>query len=274
MAMTISAAAALAVAFLARPVDTGAVCAEGSFYHRCDCKLLKKQERISLAEAARRDLEPDTACSPPHIPPELLPVSRTMLRHCVESTIPKWGRVRVADLTGEPSLGESGGEGNESAMILVDGDGTMSPRTTGSTAIRRGEIVSTARKGAHSLEASTALKHNVTRGKGTFEHQSSETLNVELAFSDLGNAATFDCSTVRRAWDQLFDAVDDATVEKLLADYPTGVLVEEVKVGMTTAQVEGLMGSPERKADLGSKVVYFYPRMKLTFVGGKLADVE
>lgn len=53
---------------------------------------------------------------------------------------------------------------------------------------------------------------------------------------------------------------------------PSGV--PSIKVGMTTAEVTGVLGQPEKIVNLGAKVVYFYPQMKATFVDGKLTDVE
>ena len=48
----------------------------------------------------------------------------------------------------------------------------------------------------------------------------------------------------------------------------------EVKLGMTPDQVEGAVGKPDKKINLGPKQIYIYKDMKITFIGGKVADVQ
>jgi hypothetical protein len=38
--------------------------------------------------------------------------------------------------------------------------------------------------------------------------------------------------------------------------------------------VEDILGKPERIVDLGAKVIYVYKDMKVTFVDGKVTDVQ
>jgi hypothetical protein len=47
-----------------------------------------------------------------------------------------------------------------------------------------------------------------------------------------------------------------------------------IALGQTRAQVEDILGKPERIVDLGAKVIYVYKDMKVTFVDGKVADVQ
>lgn len=47
-----------------------------------------------------------------------------------------------------------------------------------------------------------------------------------------------------------------------------------VSLGLTIDQVVGILGQPERLANLGSKKIYSYKDMKITFVGGKVSDIE
>jgi hypothetical protein len=47
-----------------------------------------------------------------------------------------------------------------------------------------------------------------------------------------------------------------------------------VSLGLTIDQVVGMLGQPERLANLGSKKIYSYKDMKITFVGGKVSDIE
>jgi len=48
----------------------------------------------------------------------------------------------------------------------------------------------------------------------------------------------------------------------------------EVKIGQTTDQVTAALGQPVQIFNLGAKVVYKYKSLKVTFVNGKVSDVE
>ena len=48
----------------------------------------------------------------------------------------------------------------------------------------------------------------------------------------------------------------------------------EVTVGQTPDQVVAALGNPARKAKVGSKDIYFYKDLKVTFVNGKVSDVQ
>jgi serine/threonine protein kinase/tetratricopeptide (TPR) repeat protein len=48
----------------------------------------------------------------------------------------------------------------------------------------------------------------------------------------------------------------------------------KVSLGQTTDQVEANFGKPKIIANLGSKIIYVYPDMKVTFVDGKVIDVQ
>jgi len=47
-----------------------------------------------------------------------------------------------------------------------------------------------------------------------------------------------------------------------------------VELGQTPEQVQAILGQPERMANLGSKQIYFYKDMKVTFLNGKVTDVQ
>jgi hypothetical protein len=47
-----------------------------------------------------------------------------------------------------------------------------------------------------------------------------------------------------------------------------------VSLGLTIDQVVAIVGQPDRLADLGSKKIYSYKDMKITFVGGKVSDIQ
>ena len=47
-----------------------------------------------------------------------------------------------------------------------------------------------------------------------------------------------------------------------------------IALGQTKDQVEATFGQPPKKATLGAKEIYYYPDMKVTFVDGKVSDVN
>jgi hypothetical protein len=49
---------------------------------------------------------------------------------------------------------------------------------------------------------------------------------------------------------------------------------QSIEKGMTTDQVEGAMGKPEKIVNLGPKKIYVYKDLKVTFVNGKVFDVQ
>lgn len=113
------------------------------------------------------------------------------------------------------------------------------------------------------------LKHSITRGRGQLQHQSEEYLNFGLSMP-----LDLDCARFKAAWQTLFAKATDAESEPFVKANPSGVPVPEVKEGMTPAEVEAVLGAPERKASVAGKTIYFYPRMKVTFTGGKVSAIE
>jgi len=49
---------------------------------------------------------------------------------------------------------------------------------------------------------------------------------------------------------------------------------QQIQMGMTTDQVQQAMGKPEKIVNLGPKQIYVYKDLKVTFLGGKVADVQ
>ncbi len=54
----------------------------------------------------------------------------------------------------------------------------------------------------------------------------------------------------------------------------TAVNTKTIGLGQARAEVEAILGKPERIVDLGAKVTYVYKDMKVIFVDGKVADVQ
>jgi hypothetical protein len=47
-----------------------------------------------------------------------------------------------------------------------------------------------------------------------------------------------------------------------------------ISMGMTTNEVEGILGRPKDVANVGTKKIYVYKDMKITFIDGKVSDVQ
>jgi hypothetical protein len=75
---------------------------------------------------------------------------------------------------------------------------------------------------------------------------------------------------------QWFTLVDDTTsLEAVrLGNTAAGVFVNQVKTGMSFAEVESALGVPQTRIDLGEKVLYKYKDMTVEFHDGKVADVR
>ena len=57
-------------------------------------------------------------------------------------------------------------------------------------------------------------------------------------------------------------------------EFVFSVPTKSVELGQSPEQIEGILGQPERKGNLGSKVVYVYRDMKIIFLNGKVSDVQ
>jgi len=78
-------------------------------------------------------------------------------------------------------------------------------------------------------------------------------------------------------------ALPSADVAKLQKDFETVVLgqakatevqTKTVSLGQTMAEVEAILGKPDTKVNLGTKVTYIYKTMKVIFTDGKVTDVQ
>lgn len=49
---------------------------------------------------------------------------------------------------------------------------------------------------------------------------------------------------------------------------------QSIEKGMTPEQVETAMGKPQKKVTIGTKQLYIYQDMKVTFINGKVSDVQ
>ena len=68
--------------------------------------------------------------------------------------------------------------------------------------------------------------------------------------------------------------VEQAVVSQAGPPEPAMIGPVTIALGQTMQQVEALLGSPRNIVDLGEKKMYLYKDMKITFIGGKVNDVQ
>jgi hypothetical protein len=73
---------------------------------------------------------------------------------------------------------------------------------------------------------------------------------------------------------QWFKAFDTAVDAAKFGNTASGVFVNQVKAGMSFAEVEAALGLPQTRVDLGEKVLYKYKDMTVEFRDGKVTDVR
>ena len=81
------------------------------------------------------------------------------------------------------------------------------------------------------------------------------------------------------AADELSSAVKDAnkSEQEMVVQGeqdPLGPSGATITLGMTPAQVEAALGRPRSTADLGAKTIYLYKDLKVTFLNGRVSDVQ
>jgi len=80
-----------------------------------------------------------------------------------------------------------------------------------------------------------------------------------------GGAVQFERSQVLEMW-----PLASLVYEKAPA---TAALVR-IQLGQTIPEVVTVLGQPERIVNLGSKQIYVYKALKITFLDGKVSDVQ
>jgi hypothetical protein len=191
---------------------------------------------------------------------------------CFRALSSKYFKVLADGLPGNPERGQSGDSEQFSAEIAVDSGGQFTARGALSS-FRPGEIVRASLIGSGFGPAramfTSIIKHSITRGSGAFRHQTGELLRATLTIAE-----GMTCDQFSKALSSKLEEVSEDQARAWALSFPSGVMVDEVRQGMTFAEVEAMLGPPSRKAVLENRVVYFYPEMKITFVGGKVADIE
>jgi len=124
------------------------------------------------------------------------------------------------------------------------------------------------------LIVQTVSPHAVTRGVGAFAHQSMEPGRAFIALHAGQNGEDFAAADALVAqWFKLLDGTSPADAAQL-GNTASGVFVNQVKSGMSFAEVESALGVPQTRVELGEKVLYKYKDMTVEFHDGKVTDVR
>lgn len=121
------------------------------------------------------------------------------------------------------------------------------------------------------FDLKTTSPHSVQRGIGAFAHDSYEEGRLKLIFY---SNVLDDFSAMVKEVDDWLKPFNTAAEAARFGNTASGVFVREVKLGMTFAEVEQVLGLPQTRVDLGEKVLYKYKDMTIEFRNGKVADVH
>ncbi len=125
------------------------------------------------------------------------------------------------------------------------------------------------------IQVENVSPHAITRGVGANQHESHEVGKAELLFVMPAKHDYEGVAAITDKWFKVFSSPDEAaSFSKTLGNTASGVFVKEVKLGMTFAQVESVLGVPETRVDLGEKVLYKYKIMTVEFHEGKVTNVR
>jgi hypothetical protein len=82
-------------------------------------------------------------------------------------------------------------------------------------------------------------------------------------------------------WNTCFQEARDAHLALLKANNwgqpaaaSTEAQTKTVELGQTIEQVDQILGAPQKILKAGTKVIYVYPDLKVTFENGKVADLQ
>ena len=99
------------------------------------------------------------------------------------------------------------------------------------------------------------------------EKGSTKPINYKAAVSFVFDRAilpTADAAVIKAAVDPIFKPEGEASATQ----------TKTIALGQSREEVEAILGKPSRIVDLGAKVTYVYPDMKIIFVEGKVSDVQ
>jgi len=159
----------------------------------------------------------------------------------------------------------------KSPLLAPPGCGRIAPEPA-----HRGEVLRVYHVAFHGgylqLYVENISAHAISCGVGAFGHESIEKGRAFIRIRAGRDGKDLDeADALAARWFKPFDSAADAA---RLGNTAAGVFVNQVKVGMSFAEVEQALGLPQTRADLGEKVLYKYKDMTVEFHDGKVADVR
>jgi hypothetical protein len=160
-----------------------------------------------------------------------------------------------------------------SATAAMTGCGEIIPEP-----LHKGEIVLAKftwfrrlRGGYFTITVQNLAPHQVKGGGDASRHEHLKYGRADLIF-ETSDAKDYDSvAALVEKWLKPFDTRAEAAQ---FGNTASGVYVKEVKLGMSFAEVEAVLGPPQTRADLGEKVLYKYKDMTVEFHDGKVTDVK
>jgi len=83
-----------------------------------------------------------------------------------------------------------------------------------------------------------------------------------------------DIETIFAAIDQWVKPFSSLEEAEQFAENLVNPAAQEIRLGLTMAEIQAVLGEPDTKIDLGDRVVYRYPDMAVEFIDGKVAEVK
>lgn len=141
-----------------------------------------------------------------------------------------------------------------------------------SQALHKGEVLKVldarVSRGDYFIIAETA-PHQLERGEGAFAHETAEIGGIGFRFKAVNPEEVV--SSIAQ-WVKVIDTPQDPSAQ--IGNTASGIYVKQIKLGMTAAEVEQVLGSPTTLVDLESKKLYKYKDMTIEFKDGKVVDVR
>lgn len=199
--------------------------------------------------------------------------------------------VGVIMMDGIPTMTEKGQDSEKSddssRIVIKDGGKWEFGKVLGiafekkTNELNKGALVNIAssiycKKSTLQFTVRTVNQMEVTRGKSIYEKKYPEYHRTTFQFkfspeyhADSEDNLAFIQETLAK-YIKLFGSDSEA---QLFVNSEGGGSVE-IKVGMTVEEVVKLLGLPKQKAKMGNKLKYKYDDWKITFVDGKVVEVD
>jgi len=117
--------------------------------------------------------------------------------------------------------------------------------------------------------------HSISRGVGAFQHQSMETLAIDVHFSISKSVLKGnDIVPIKSQIEKFFKCFHDYDSAIVFGNTNSGAFVPEIKIGMTLEEVEKVLGPPETKFSFPDKILYKYKHFTIEFKNNIVTDVK